>query len=157
MENKKDNPGVLIPPPLLYAAIFFLAILLQKIFPLGNTFFNTAASNIIGAVFITVSLFFIFPALLRFLKSKNTLITVKPAHSLQAQGIYSISRNPMYLGLLLVYTGLSFILGNWWNLVLIPVLIFIVQGYVIKREEKYLARRFGQAYIDYTSRVRRWL
>ena len=63
----------------------------------------------------------------------------------------------MYVSLLLVYTGLSFLIGNWWNLILLPLLVFIVQEYVIKREEKYLDRRFGQQYADYKKRVRRWL
>ncbi|MBS1745141.1 MAG: isoprenylcysteine carboxylmethyltransferase family protein [Bacteroidetes bacterium] len=157
MENKKDNPGVYIPPPLLYAAIFILAILMQKVLPLSKEFFYTTTSDIIGTVFILVSLFFNFPALLQFLKSKNTLITVKPANTLQTSGIYSVSRNPMYISLLLIYTGLSFIIGNWWNLILLPVLIFIVQEYVIKKEEKYLGRRFGQEYAEYKSKVRRWL
>lgn len=157
MENTKDNPEVYIPPPLLYAAVFILAVLIQKVVPLNKEFFYTSTSDIIGAVFILVSLFFNFPALIQFLKSKNTLITVKPANTLQTSGIYSVSRNPMYLSLLLIYTGLSFIIGNWWNLILLPVLIFIVQEYVIKREEKYLSRRFGQEYSNYKSKVRRWL
>ncbi len=63
----------------------------------------------------------------------------------------------MYVSLLLVYTGLSFLIGNWWNLILLPLLVFIVQEYVIKREENYLDRRFGQQYADYKKRVRRWL
>jgi protein-S-isoprenylcysteine O-methyltransferase Ste14 len=63
----------------------------------------------------------------------------------------------MYISLLLIYTGLSFIIGNWWNLVLLPFLFLLVQEYIIKREEKYLDRRFEQEYTDYKSKVRRWL
>jgi protein-S-isoprenylcysteine O-methyltransferase Ste14 len=63
----------------------------------------------------------------------------------------------MYVSLLLLYTGLSFIIGNWWNLILLPVLFFVVQEYVIKHEEKYLDRRFGEQYSEYKTKVRRWL
>jgi len=63
----------------------------------------------------------------------------------------------MYISLFLFYTGLSFIIGDWWNFVLLPFLILIVQEYVIKREEKYLHRKFGQQYFDYKIKVRRWL
>lgn len=157
MQNKNDNPGIKIPPPLLYLAIFLLAILIQKLLPLNNVFFYTATSKIIGTVFIIIGLFFNFPALLQFFKTRNTVITIKPANSLQTKGIYSVSRNPMYISLLLVYTGLSFIIGNWWNLMLLPFLFLLVQEYVIKREEKYLDRRFEQEYTDYRSKVRRWL
>jgi protein-S-isoprenylcysteine O-methyltransferase Ste14 len=157
MEDKKDNPGVYIPPPLLYAATFVAALLIQKILPIDNSFFYTSASKIIGSVIILIGLFFNFPALRQFFRTKNTLITIKPANSLQTTGIYSISRNPMYVSLVLIYTGLSFIIGNWWNLILLPLLFLMVQEYVIKREEKYLDRRFGQEYNDYKSKVRRWV
>lgn len=157
MQNRKDNPGIKIPPPLLYLAIFLLAIVIQKILPLNKVFFYTATSKIIGLVFILIGLFFNFPALLQFIKTKNTVVTVKPANSLQTKGIYSVSRNPMYISLLLIYTGLSFLIGNWWNLVLLPFLFLVVQEYIIKREERYLDRRFGQEYTDYKSQVGRWL
>jgi len=157
MESKKDHPHIHIPPPLLYAVIFLAAILIQKLVPLGKDFFYTPTAKIIGAVIIFIGLFFSFPALRQFFKTKNTLVTVKPANSLQTTGIYSVCRNPMYVSLLLFYTGLSFIIGNWWNLLLLPVLFWIVQEYVIKREEKYLDRTFGQQYFDYKIQVRRWL
>lgn len=157
MENKKDNPGVYIPPPLLYIAIFLAAVLIQRLMPLNKDFFYTTIAKMIGLVIILISFFFNFPALKQFFKTKNTLITIKPANSLQTTGVYSVSRNPMYVSLLLFYIGLSFIIGNWWNFILLPFLFLIVQEYVIKREEQYLARRFGQPYFDYKSKVRRWL
>jgi len=157
MENKKDNPGVYIPPPLIYVAIFFAAVFIQKLVPISKDYFYTTSSTIIGVVILIASLFFNLPSLLQFIKTKNTLITVKPANSLQTKGIYSISRNPMYVSLVFVYTGLSFLTGNWWNLILLPLLLLIVQEYIIKREEKYLERRFGQEYLNYKSKVKRWI
>jgi protein-S-isoprenylcysteine O-methyltransferase Ste14 len=118
MENKNDNPGVFIPPPLLYVATFFAALLIQRLLPLNRAFFNTTTSKIIGAVIILIGLFFNFPALRQFFKTKNTVVTIKPANSLQTTGIYSVTRNPMYISLFLFYTGLSFMLSNWWNLIL---------------------------------------
>ena len=91
------------------------------------------------------------------MKTKNTPVIIKSASSLQTTGIYSVSRNPMYLSLLLIYTGLAFLIGNWWNIILLPLLFLVVQEYVIKREEKYLERRFGQEYLNYKLKVRRWL
>jgi len=156
MENK-NHPGVYIPPPLLYIATFFLAILLHKFAPFGGDFFYTATSRRIGFIVMIIGFLFIFPAIRQFFKTKNTLITIKPANSLQTKGVYALSRNPMYLSLLFFYTGLSFIFGNFWNLILLPLLFFAVQEYVIKREEKYLGHRFGQFYLDYKQKVRRWL
>ena len=128
MQNKNDNPGIKIPPPLLYITIFLLAILIQKLLPLNKIFFYTATSKIIGIIFIVIGLLFSFPALLQFVKTRNTVVTVKPANSLQTKGIYSVSRNPMYISLLLIYTGLAFIIGNWWNLMLLPFFVFVGTG-----------------------------
>ena len=156
MKSKIDTPGIYIPPPLIYIAIFFAAVPVQRFLPLDRTFFDTTTSKIIGLIVFLVGLVFIFPALQRFFRTKNTLVTIRPANSLQTTGIYAVSRNPMYIGLLLFYIGLSFIVGNWWNLVLLPFLVLIIQEYVIKREEKYLGRRFGQSYSDYRAKVARW-
>ena len=157
MKRAKDHPGIYIPLPLFYVATFFVAVSLQKLLPLGAVFFHTMAARAIGSVLILSGVFFLFPAIRQFFTSKNTLITIKSAHSLQTTGIYTISRNPMYVGLLLLYLGLSFLMGNWWNLILLPVLVFSIQEYIIKREESYLTRRFGEKYVDYTVKVRRWL
>lgn len=157
MESKQDHPGVYIPPPLFYVAMFLLAVFLQKMIPLNKSFFYTTTSKVMGSVVILIGVFFILPALRKFVATRNTVVTVKGANSLQTTSIYSRSRNPMYVGLLLLYIGLSFIFGNWWNFILLPVLFLIVQEYIIKREEQYLIRRFGQEYSDYKTKVRRWL
>lgn len=157
MRNFKNSPGVFIPPPLLFVAVFLIAVLLQKYIPLKINFFRLTFSKIIGVVFILLGVVFGFPALRNFFKTKNTVITFKPANSLQSTGIYSISRNPMYVGMVLLYTGISFLIGGLWNFILIPLLVLIVQEYVIKREEKYLTHRFGDRYLDYKLKVRRWI
>ena len=93
----------------------------------------------------------------QFIRTKNTVVTIKAAESLQIKGIYKTTRNPMYVGLVLVYLGLTCLIGNWWNIILLPLLLLVVLEYVIKHEEKYLARKFGNEYMDYRQHVRRWL
>jgi protein-S-isoprenylcysteine O-methyltransferase Ste14 len=154
---KKDHPGVYIPPPIIYALIFITGMLLQKLFPLNNAFFFSTTAKIAGIFFIIIAVLLLVNSLYRFIITRNTVVTIKPASSLQTTGIYSLTRNPMYIGLAAVYTALSFLLGNWWNFILLPLLIVIVQAYIIRREEKYLERTFGDAYIHYKKRVRRWL
>jgi protein-S-isoprenylcysteine O-methyltransferase Ste14 len=157
MENKMNHPGVYIPPPLIYAAIFMVSLLFQKYSPLDNVFFQSFTSRILGIILIFIGFFINIPALVQFLKSKNTVVTIKPARSLQTSGIYAITRNPMYISLALFYIGLAFLVGNWWTIVFFPVLLLIVQEYVIKHEEKYLESAFGQEYLQYKSKVRRWV
>lgn len=63
----------------------------------------------------------------------------------------------MYVGLATAYLGVTCFIGNWWNVILLPLLLLVIQEYVIKREERYLQLEFGQEYENYKNRVRRWL
>ena len=157
METKRKHPGVYIPPPLIYALVFLLSLLLQRLFVISPSFFNTRPAHILGWITIAFSQILVLPAITGFIQSRNTLITVKPANSLQRKGLYSFTRNPMYLGLIFLYTGTAFFVGNWWSFILIPMLIVLMTVYVIKREEKYLADAFGQDYTAYKISVRRWI
>jgi protein-S-isoprenylcysteine O-methyltransferase Ste14 len=158
MKNKKDSPGVFIPPPLIYAAFFLLSFFLQGYFTIKKAFFfHSRIANIIGLVIIITGFVFAIPALRQFFKTKNTIILIKPATSLQINGVYSISRNPMYLGLMFVYLGMALIFGNWWTIFLLPVLFFGIQYFVILPEERYLSRAFGESFADYKKKVGRWI
>ena len=158
MKNIKDSPGVFIPPPLIYAAFFLLSFLLQGYFTIRSAFFfHSRVANIIGLIIIISGFIFAIPALRQFLKTNNTIILIKPANSLQTTGIYSFTRNPMYLSLLLIYLGMACIFGNWWTIFLIPLLIILITYRVILPEERYLARAFGDDYINYKKMVRRWI
>ena len=157
MIHSKDNPGVLIPPPLFYAALFFASLFLQRKFPIQKEFFHGSPARITGVIIIMAGMFFNVPALRQFIKTKNTVVTIKPASSLQTIGIYSVCRNPMYTGLLFIYLGLALIFGNWWTFILLPVLCLLIHYLIILPEEKYLTRAFGTSYSDYRKRVRRWI
>ncbi|MCO5237853.1 MAG: isoprenylcysteine carboxylmethyltransferase family protein [Chitinophagaceae bacterium] len=155
--NKSRGPGVYIPPPLLYVLIFILAIFIQKKVTISDTLFHTTAVKIVGVIFLIVASFFLFRSLRQFFLTKNTVVLIKPASSLQTTGIYSVTRNPMYVGLALVYLGITCFIGNWWNVIFFPLLLIVIQEYIIKREEKYLEIEFGQEYNVYKQKVKRWL
>jgi protein-S-isoprenylcysteine O-methyltransferase Ste14 len=63
----------------------------------------------------------------------------------------------MYLSLAFLYAGLTLWFNVFWALILLPVVIVIVRYYVITGEERYLERKFGEEYLRYKARVRRWL
>ena len=83
--------------------------------------------------------------------------TNQPARVLVTTGIYRWTRNPIYLGFLLVYGGIGVATQSPWVLILTLPLAITVRYGVVAREEAYLERRFGDAYLDYKPRVRRWL
>ena len=83
--------------------------------------------------------------------------TPLPTTALVTKGLYSYSRNPIYVALTLIYLGLAIGAGSVWSVIfLVPTLALIRYG-VIAREERYLERKFDGAYIDYRNRVRRWI
>lgn len=155
--DKSKGPGVYIPPPFLYVVTFIAAVFIQKSVPIADAFFHLMAARIIGVCLLLVALFFLFNSLRQFFRTKNTVILIKRATSLQATGIYAITRNPMYVGLAILYLGIACFIGNWWNVILFPLLLLVVQEYVIKSEERYLVHEFGAEYDAYKSKVRRWL
>lgn len=155
--EKKNHPGVYVPPPLIYAIVFLFSLLVQRWIPLNTSFFKTQTAMIIGLTLLAIGLVFNIPAIVQFVKTKNTIVTAKPATSLQTSGIYRFTRNPMYVSLLLFYTGIAFFIGNWWTVLLLPLLVLVITFYVIRREENYLERSFGDGYIEYKRRVRRWI
>lgn len=157
MEVKPDHAGVYIPPPLFYAVVFMASYFIYKILPIYSSLYSSIITYLLGWLFIAISFFLLLPALLQFFKTKNSLISIKPANSLQTTGIYSVTRNPMYLGLLILYTALGLLIGNLWTFIFIPVLILVINTLVIKKEESYLERTFGKTFSDYKIKTRRWV
>lgn len=153
---KKDHPGVYIPPPLIYLAIFFIAFFIQKIITINNVFFQKDSVKTAGILFFLAGVFLLLKGVGKFIQTGSTLVTMKPATSLQESGIYRFTRNPMYFGLMFLYLSFTCFFGNWWHIIFLPVLIIVIQEYVIKREENYLERQFKQSYLDYKKKVRRW-
>ena len=94
-----------------------------------------------------------------FRRARTTVNPLKPEKStaLVMSGIYRYTRNPMYLGLLLVLLGWAFFLANALTFVFLPVFILYMNRFQIEPEERVLASVFGQDFMAYLSKVRRWL
>jgi protein-S-isoprenylcysteine O-methyltransferase Ste14 len=95
--------------------------------------------------------------LLTFFRARTAIIPDRPASCVVVTGPYRFSRNPMYVGLTVLYLGLSGLTDSWWPLVFLPVVLTALWFFVIRREEKYLSAAFREEYANYCRRVRRWL
>jgi len=153
--NLRDHSGVFIPPPLLYALVFIAGMLLQRIWPIPML--PSVLGRAVGLVCIFSGVALESWSFLTFLRAGTSVIPVRPSTAIVTDGPFRFSRNPIYVGLTLVYFGAAFWLNTIWPLLLLPALLFLVQFYVISREEQYLERKFGREYLQYKSRVRRWL
>jgi len=92
-----------------------------------------------------------------FSRAATPVPTNQPTRALVSTGIHAWSRNPIYLGLFLVYGGLGMAARSPWALILTLPLAITIRYSVVAREEAYLERRFGEAYRAYKARVSRWL
>jgi len=77
--------------------------------------------------------------------------------SLVTSGVYQYSRNPMYVGLVLILLGWAFYLSHFLAFVLLPIFILYITRFQIQPEERMMAQKFGKTYQDYLNKVRRWI
>jgi protein-S-isoprenylcysteine O-methyltransferase Ste14 len=128
---------------------------LQWFLPLP--FFPRLPSRILGAILFLGGFALGFPALRSMLKASTSPNPHHPTRALTLEGTYRITRNPMYLGMLISYSGLFIFFQNLWFLLFLPILIWFFTAWVIIPEEKYLEGKFGKEYLDFKARVRRWV
>jgi len=90
-------------------------------------------------------------------KAGTPIRTDRPVPRLVTDGPYRYTRNPGYLGLAMFYAGIAVLRNALWAILLLPVVVYVIQREVIGREERYLERTFGEEYLVYKARVRRWV
>ena len=90
-------------------------------------------------------------------RHETGLLPGQPTEAMIETGPYRLSRNPLYVGLLVLYLGLALLVPTVWGLALFPAAVLLVRWGAILPEERFLRERFGASYVDYTHRVRRWL
>jgi protein-S-isoprenylcysteine O-methyltransferase Ste14 len=111
----------------------------------------------VGVVLLLLFLVWNGWSLLLFARHGTGLLPGSPTEAMITKGPYRLSRNPLYVGLLALYLSLALLAGSFWTLVAFPVAVLLVLWGAIRPEERFLRERFGSAYDDYASRVRRWL
>jgi protein-S-isoprenylcysteine O-methyltransferase Ste14 len=100
-----------------------------------------------------------FAGIWKFRKAKTTIDPTKPekASYLVSGGIYRVTRNPMYLGMQLIIIAAIFKFGNYYGFIALPFFILYITQFQIKPEERIIERIFGEEYVLYKKKVRRWL
>jgi protein-S-isoprenylcysteine O-methyltransferase Ste14 len=154
--SARETAGVIAPPPLIYAGGFLLGLRLDRAWSVSKL--PPAPLRWLLAMPLLVSGVALMVAAVRTMwQSHTTINPAAPVDALVRTGPFRCSRNPIYLGDTLVYTGLALGIGRRGPLLVLPAVLALMQLGVIRREERYLERRFGQPYRDYRARVRRWL
>ena len=152
-----DVAGVIALPPLIFLGFLAAAAVLEAVVPLPVLAAQTLARYLAGAALAACGFVIIGMGTRRFVAAGTNIPPSLPTTALVVDGIYGRTRNPLYLGATLVYLGLSVAAGSLWAIGLVVPLLWVINIGVIAREERYLERKFGDAYRDYKARVRRWV
>ena len=144
-----------IPPPLIVLILVFSNFLSTKKIDVIQIPNQTVFSIII----LLIGILILIIPVSKFIKSKTTIdpIKFKKVNNLVTSGIYKYSRNPMYLGLLMIVISSSVLYLNIYSIATPFFFYYLMNRFQIKREEVFLTKKFGKEYLFYKARTRRWI
>ncbi|MBI2185413.1 MAG: isoprenylcysteine carboxylmethyltransferase family protein [Thaumarchaeota archaeon] len=155
MSNQRDRPGVIGPPPLIYLASLILGLVLNWGAPTG--FLPDGLRLGIGLPIIVAGVFLAAWAFLTFQRAGTSPDVYEATKVVVVVGPFRYSRNPIYLSFAVTYLGIASAFNALWSILLFPVALLAMHYGVIVQEERYLERKFGEEYLRYKRKVRRWL
>jgi protein-S-isoprenylcysteine O-methyltransferase Ste14 len=150
----RHGPNVRVHPPIIYAISILSGIGLNNLWPLSMPF--GLHGRLYGSIIIVAATLIAAWALLHFHRHDTDVRPDKPDSALITSGPYRFTRNPLYIVLTLAQITAAVWLDNLWILLLVVVSVIVITRYAITREELYLEQLFGQEYLKYKQRVRRW-
>ncbi len=150
--------GVIARPPLLVLAALLLGFVSDRLLPLPFPVPRIdLVHGIIAGSLILIGLAVAAAAIRNFSRARTPVPTNRPTRVLVTTGIHGWTRNPIYLGMFLVYGGIGIAARSPWTLILMLPLAITIRYGVVAREERYLETKFGATYRVYRASVRRWL
>ena len=157
MKNTVRVPIIMrIPPPLIFVAVFFMGFGLQQLVPITLNSTNViSAGHMIGLGLVICGGLLALSCVGIFLGARTTIIPFGSASSLVTRGPYRLTRNPMYVSLMLAYLGVVGLLIQPWSLFLLPLPVAVMHTVVIPFEEARLREVFGSEFHQYCANVRR--
>ena len=154
-KNNADNPGVISPPPFIYAGALAAGLLANRRFRFP--FLPRPLARTLGPLLILCGLAVGLLGSRGLSRSGTNVDPYKPATTIVTGGPYRFTRNPIYVGFTLMYLGISAWANALLPILLLPLVQQLMRRGVIEREERYLERKFGDEYLRYKERVRRWI
>jgi protein-S-isoprenylcysteine O-methyltransferase Ste14 len=156
MAHPAHRPRTLILPPAPYAAALLGGWWLDRNHHALPLDWGTATQPL-GWLGVAIGLTLFTWTLVTFWRHRTTVNPYQAASSLCTEGPFRFSRNPIYVGDWFILVGVSLLLATWWPLLFAPLIWTMLRYGVIRHEEAHLEAKFGEAYRDYKTRVRRWL
>src|SRR5262245_43179374 len=145
-----------VRPPVAWILALVVGVAADRFYPLRFVPASVPGAWVGGAIFAIAFALAIW-AIVTIRKAGTRVETYKPTTAIVIDGTYSFTRNPIYLGMVLCMIGVAVAFDSLWILATLVVFYLVIRYGVIVREEAYLERKFGDVYLGYKSRVRRWL
>jgi protein-S-isoprenylcysteine O-methyltransferase Ste14 len=154
-QQNPTHPNIKIPPPLL--ALIYLALVYILTWWIPLPLVVPPMLQMVGFLLVILGFFLGIAALITFRRAGTTANPRGRVTHLVTRGIYGFTRNPIYLGFLFIVIGISLDSGTYWGILLAPILVILFNRLVIQPEEEYLAQKFGEQFMIYKEKVRRWI
>ena len=153
--DEQDKSGAVAPPPLIYLGTLVFGLLINRRFP--TAFLPRTIARRLGWPLLSAGVLLLgwFEWTIR--HAGTTDSPYEPVSHIVTEGPFHYTRNPAYLSMTMIYTAIATLANAFWAIVLLPVALLVTQRGVIEREERYLERKFGEEYLNYKARVRRWI
>ncbi len=149
------NRGTKIIPPVYFLVSVVIMAVLNYFAPIRNILHPPVTYS--GALFIVIGLIITIWSAVLFIKAGTEIKPFEESTHLVTQGMYQLTRNPMYLGMVMILLGIALLFGTLTPFIMIPIFVWLIQTIFIKNEEIVMEKTFGDEYRAYKERVRRWL
>src|SRR5215204_4660754 len=147
----QDNPGVIAPPPLIYAAALAAGLLANRRYP--TSFLPRPLARTLGPSLAASGLAVGLLGFREMRRAETNLDPYKPSMAIVKEGHFRFTRNPLYLSMTLIYGGIAALANALPAALLLPLALLVMNRGVIEREERYLELKFGDEYLQYKARV----
>lgn len=153
MAKAPDTAGVIAFPPLIYGLPLAASLLADRLITKKRL---PSASRFLSSGFFISAASLAVAGFAEFNKAGTPVDPFEETSALVESGPFAQTRNPLYLGLTLMYVGVALAARAALPLAVLPAVLWLMNAGVIEREERYLERKFGKTYVDYMDRVPRW-
>ena len=153
--DAQTPPSPRFYPPVLLLMAVVLMVALHYVLPVAR--WLAWPWRALGALPIAMALLVGFWGAVQFRRHDTTIIPFEQSTALIAKGPYRYSRNPLYISMTLILVGLWILLGSLSPVVVVPLFVWWISTRFIANEERHLEAQFGRTYLEYKTKVRRWL
>jgi protein-S-isoprenylcysteine O-methyltransferase Ste14 len=154
MDDQRETAGVALPPPLLFGTGLALGLAIGKW--QADAEQSARYLRALGAASVVAGMALGTATIAALKRVGTNLDPYKPSTALATGGVYRFTRNPGYVGATSIYVGIAMYARSLPAFVLLPIVLALLDRLIVTPEERYLERRFGEAYTSYRDAVPRW-